>query len=80
MKHTFVINIIINPVVSYLCFTVAFIFCRKKGVTIQEALFFPLRRAALDYGHPFAKDIFTTKGIFLLITGLLIALLDVVLY
>jgi hypothetical protein len=80
MKNSFVMKVLISPISAYFCFAIAFIFFRKKGVTIWDAIMFPLRRASLNYDPPFVKDIFTNKGIFLLILGSLIALFNLILF
>lgn len=69
----------INPATAFICIALAMIFFRKEEITVKEALMLPLRRAALNFKPKFT-DVFTLPGILLLITGSLLALLDVALF
>lgn len=73
------IKFFVNPATAFICIALAMIFFRKEQITIGEALMLPLRRATLKFKPKF-NEVFTMPGILLLITGSLIALLDVTLF
>lgn len=70
------IKLIINPITPFICFAFALTFFRKDHVSLSTALFFFVRRSALIFDTKM-KDIFTERGIYLFVLGLIMAIVYV---
>jgi hypothetical protein len=72
----FNLDIFVNPVSPFICFVLAILFGRKNGVSIRTAIYFPIRRSALNF-QPKTNEIFDKKGILLIIAGYILAVIYV---
>ena len=70
------IKLIINPITPFICFSIALMFFRKDDVSLSAALFFFVRRSALVFDTKM-KDVFTVRGIYLFVLGLILAIIYV---
>ena len=67
---------IINPAVIYILVILAIALCRREGVTVLEAMFFPLQRSMFMSEKKFL-EVYTPGGISLLVLALIVAFIEV---
>lgn len=70
---------IFNPGAMFILIALAVALCRREGVSVLEAMFYPLQRSMFMSEKKFV-EVYTHGGISLLVLALIVAFVDIAIH